>query len=121
LNGVRVNGGVLDRSGIGTHRGEVAEAVLRFYFGGLRALATSGRADEDQPLVGLGLAVQPALNLAHERIGAYLGESLRHFVRGARRAPPVVVTSLTRIIRSVTEHVLILAIFASIENNPPRA
>jgi hypothetical protein len=120
LNGVRVNGGVLDRSGIGTHRGEVAQAVLRFYFGGLRALATSGRADEDQPLVGLGLAVQPALNLAHERIGAYLGESLRHFVRGARRAPPVVVTSLTRIIR-LQSTFLFLAIFASIENNPPHA
>ena len=73
--------------------------MLSLDFWGLGALATSGRADEDQPLVGLGLAVQPTLNLAHERIGAHLGERIGHFASSDRgRAGRAKGCALTRML-----------------------
>mmetsp|Transcript_33674 Transcript_33674/g.72842 ORF Transcript_33674/g.72842 Transcript_33674/m.72842 type:complete len:317 (-) Transcript_33674:76-1026(-) len=69
----------LRRHGRAEHvaRRQVAQAVVLLDRGGLRSLAASRGADKDEPLLGLGLAVESPLDLLHEVFGGNLRQ-VRH-------------------------------------------
>ena len=69
--------------------GEVAEAVIGLNLGRLRAFAAPGGANQDKSLVGFALTLQPALDLAHQRIGGdFVQGRGRHRAGGAGVAGP---------------------------------